>query len=176
MPFSSDSQIVVEQVSDRNWILLDRLLYEGKDEWFGVPVGYVTDFASVPRITSWLIPTYGDYTPAAILHDYLLTDELPHGYVTSRDIDGIFRRVLRELGVPFTRRWMMWLGVRWGAMFNGKRRGGILPDVPKMLLLSLLFLPIILPGVVGVSISLVLNLMLETATSGHSDTKGIWKT
>jgi hypothetical protein len=36
-----------------------------------VPVGFVTDFASIPRIFWSLLPPDGSYTYAAILHDYL---------------------------------------------------------------------------------------------------------
>lgn len=176
MPFHPDSRVIVEQISDKNWCLVEPLTYKGKSEVFTAPAEYVTDFASVPRITSWLIPTYGNYTPAAILHDVLLTDYLASGLVSSRDTDGLFRRILRELGVPFTRRWLMWTGVRWGAAFNGKRRDGIARDLPLMLLLSLLCLPVVLPGVVGVSLSLVLNWIIEAVTSGKAESKGIWKT
>ena len=63
----------------------------------------------------WLIPRYGVYTKAAILHDYLC-ERHP---VSRRDADGIFRRALRELGVSVLRRWMMWAAVRAGGHWSG---------------------------------------------------------
>ena len=36
-----------------------------------VPQGFITDFASIPRPLWWLLPRWGKYGPAAILHDYL---------------------------------------------------------------------------------------------------------
>jgi hypothetical protein len=36
-----------------------------------VPIGFVTDFASIPRIFWSILPPDGKYTYPAILHDYL---------------------------------------------------------------------------------------------------------
>jgi Protein of unknown function (DUF1353) len=129
VPFAEDDEYggrtVAELLDDRNWKLLRPLRYTGnRGDSFTVPAGYVTDFASVPRVAVWLIPRFGRYTRAAILHDWLLTDALPAGLVTSVDTDGIFRAVLRELGTPPVKRWLMWTGVRWGAAFNRRRRAG----------------------------------------------------
>jgi hypothetical protein len=157
MPFADHSRVVVEQVSDNTFCLQEPLIYHGHYETFTVPAGYVTDFASVPRPLVWLIPTYGKYTQAAILHDYLITDAQPARLITSVDTDGMFRRVMRELGVPFARRWLMWCGVRWGAIFNPRRREGSLRTLPKVALVSLLALPIVLPGVLGVAVSLLIS-------------------
>lgn len=164
MPFADHSRVVVEQVSDNTFCLHEPLIYHGHYETFTVPAGYVTDFASVPRPLVWLIPTYGKYTQAAILHDYLITDAQPARLITSNDTDGVFRLVMQELGVPFSRRWLMWCGVRLGAIGNPRRRKGSLSTLPKVLLISLLALPFILTGVVGVSISLLLG-MLTNATA-----------
>lgn len=35
------------------------------------PEPFTTDLASAPRILTWLLPGYGKYTKAAVLHDYL---------------------------------------------------------------------------------------------------------
>jgi hypothetical protein len=60
------------------------------------PAGFRTDLATVPRVVTWLIPRFGVYTLAAILHDWLCTEGIRSGAVTSREADGIFRRVMRE--------------------------------------------------------------------------------
>jgi hypothetical protein len=83
-----------------------------------VPVHKRTDFASVPRAFVWFIPRYGRYTKAAILHDYLCSVAVPAGRIGRIDADGIFRQAMRELGVPFLRRWIMWAAVRLGALTN----------------------------------------------------------
>lgn len=136
MPFRPDSKVLVEALDAVRWRTAETLVYEGGEgDVFTVPSGYVTDFATVPRVAVWLIPRFGNYTRAAILHDWLLTDALPAGMVSARDADGIFRRVLRELGVPPSRRFVMWLGVRLGSLFSRdpKRRVDWLADAPRVL-------------------------------------------
>jgi hypothetical protein len=79
-----------------------------------VPAGFVTDFASVPGLFTWLVPRYGRFTKAAILHDFLCGEAKEGRFIRSQ-ADGIFRRVMRELGVGFIRRWVMWAAVRLGS-------------------------------------------------------------
>jgi hypothetical protein len=87
-------------------------------------VGMETDFASVPRVFVWFLPQYGRYTKAAVLHDYLWRDAVPAGQLTLAEADGISRRAMWELGVPFLRHWMMWGAVRIGALIKpGGRQG-----------------------------------------------------
>jgi Protein of unknown function (DUF1353) len=113
-PFTG--RVVVRQVDEdpefKRWELQEPLCYRGqRDEWT-VPAGFCTDFASVPRVVTWLIPRYGRYTKAAIVHDFLCGVEVPLGRMSRADADGVFRRALRELGVAFLRRWLMWAAVR----------------------------------------------------------------
>lgn len=121
MPFLSDHFTVCSDHPE-SWRLIDELIYEGKYELFRIPSGFSTDFASVPRAFTWLIPRYGTYTRAAILHDYLCARERV-GLFTSADADGIFRRVLRELGVSLPRRWLMWAAVRTRSHMRGATGG-----------------------------------------------------
>ncbi len=69
--FDEPTVVDVEQVNDVEWRLLTKIGYTGKTQRFEVPVGSNTDFASVPRMFVWLLPRYGRYTKAAILHDHL---------------------------------------------------------------------------------------------------------
>ena len=133
----------VRMVDETTWELERDLIYEGKDDYFLVPKETTTDFASVPRPFWWLIPRYGRYTEAAVLHDYLCN--LANDDKFSRcDADGIFRRVLRELGVGYVRRRLMWAAVRWG--------GGVLgcgwPEFFSVLLITVLALPLLVPAVI----------------------------
>lgn len=114
MPFVGDGALVVEQVGESDWELRRTLRYEGRHECFVVPEGSRTDFASVPRPLVWLIPRYGRYTRAAVLHDHLWRT----GATSKADADGIFRRALRELGTSVARRWLMWAAVRTASTFS----------------------------------------------------------
>lgn len=106
---------VVEELDAKFWRLAEPLVYQGAVQTFTVPVDFRTDFASVPRAVVWLIPRYGAYTRAAILHDYLCRT----GVVGRADADGLFRRCLREFDVSVPRRWMMWAAVRLGSRWEG---------------------------------------------------------
>jgi hypothetical protein len=53
-----------------------------------------------------------------VLHDWLC-GLARHGLMSRRDADGVLRRVLRELDVPWLRRWMIWAAVRIGGAFSG---------------------------------------------------------
>lgn len=75
---------------------------------FTVPAGFVTDFASIPRLPGVFL-IFGDTAhEAAALHDYLYaTGKVP------RDVaDKIFLEAMRDTGVAWWRRILMYLGVR----------------------------------------------------------------
>lgn len=132
-------RVIVEQITDVTWRTQFPIRHVGAEgDVFDVPEGYLTDFASVPRVATPLIPRYGRWTLPAILHDRLLTDYLASGAVTSVEADGLFRRALREQGVPPVKRWLMWTGVRWGAAFNKTRRAGWWQTAPAVLGISAL--------------------------------------
>ncbi|SNR38803.1 DUF1353 domain-containing protein [Blastococcus mobilis] len=125
--------LIVRHQDDRHWILDARLPYDGRTQEFIVPAGFTTDFASVPRPLFSVIPhTTG--VLAAVLHDWFCVG-LAEGWcpVSAVDADRIFRRVLRECGVPFVTRWLMFVGVRWGALLNPHRRAGWWRDAPVVL-------------------------------------------
>ena len=160
MPFEAGS-LTVRRVDANTWSVVDPLVYRGRDERFVVPAGFRTDFATVPRLVVWLVPRFGAYTLAAILHDWLCSDGIRSGAVTSREADGIFRRVMRESGVPVLRRWLMWAGVRWGALTSELRRPGWLFSAPGVIAISLLAAPLVVPPAVVIAPGLLLFALAE---------------
>jgi hypothetical protein len=148
------TDLKVGEVDSRDWRLLSDLVFKTKDVEYRVPEGYVTDFASVPRATAWLYPRTGLHSKAAVLHDWLITHMLPTGYITSTHVDWMFYQAMKASGVSFPRRWVMWAGVRLGAIGNPKRRRGSLRTLPRLLLVLLLSAPVVVPP------SLVVQIML----------------
>lgn len=73
-----------------------------------VPVGFITDLASVPRIFWSLLPPNGKYAKAAIIHDYLYDNALR----TKEQADLIFLDAMAVLGVPKWKRWLMYQSVK----------------------------------------------------------------
>lgn len=139
-----DSELSIRAVGPRTWSLTSPLIWTGREgQTFTVPIGFVTDFASVPRFLRWLVEPYGPYTRAAVLHDWLLvelagwsrrhlgnvviapmdgSDDAPPA--RSRDCDGIFRAAMADLGTPGVLRWSMWAAVRLASCFNADRAYG----------------------------------------------------
>lgn len=161
--------LTVLRVDDRHWRLVEPLVYDGRDDTIVVPAGHVTDFASVPRSLQWLAPSTGKYTLAAVLHDFLcdhvvggravlprvtgwagLPNEIE---ITAREVDGLFRRVMREQGVGVVQRWLLWSGVRIGAIRNPHRRPGTLRDVPALLASAVVAAPFVLPPLVFIGLA-----------------------
>ncbi len=78
-----------------------------------VPAGFITDFASVPKAFWSIIPPYGKYTKAAVLHDFLYSRG-PQGLTrTRKEADQIFLQAMKVLGVNPVKREIMYNAVRW---------------------------------------------------------------
>jgi hypothetical protein len=121
---------------------------------------YRTDLASIPRCLHWLLPPSGPYEAAAIRHDKrcdALNARRP--LVDSRTTDRAFRQDLRDLGMGPIRRWMMWLGVRLGALVSPTRRPGIAADLPLMALLVVANLWVVAPTLICTLAVAVLDLI-----------------
>lgn len=90
-----------------------------------VPVGFETDFASIPWGLYNLFPPMGPWSRPAIVHDFLYwtrgscfldgrvyrTREAAY---TRAEADGIFREAMEVVGVPAWRREVMYRAVRLG--------------------------------------------------------------
>jgi hypothetical protein len=157
MPFIN-GKVKVEELDHGRWKLLEELEYKGARDTFKVPEGFVTDFASVPGAFTWLVPRYGRFTKAAILHDFLC-DEARGGRFIRSQADGIFRRVMHELGVGFLLRWITWAAVRLGSGW-----GVFQPTLWQFLLVVLIAAPtvafILVPTVV-ILVALVVFWVIE---------------
>lgn len=149
------SDVVVRQVDEVNFDIVEPLEYSGNTDRFTVPEGFRTDFASVPRAFVWLMPRYGTYTPAAILHDHLVAERL----VSRRDADGLFRRAMRELGVSLPRRWGMWAAVRSASLMSGATPG----EWAQFLLVAVLWVPFVAVPAVVVQVWLFAFWLIEGA-------------
>jgi hypothetical protein len=68
------SKLIVSQVSDGIWMVERSFRFfmgEDIDNFVTVPKGFITDFASVPRILWPILPPSGQYAQAACVHDKL---------------------------------------------------------------------------------------------------------
>lgn len=83
-----------------------------------VPAGFITDFASVPRIFWSILPPFGRYTKSAVLHDFLC-EEWKKGKNTRKKADSIFLESMKAVGVKRLTRVLLYLGVRIYAILKG---------------------------------------------------------
>jgi len=86
-----------------------------------VPVGFVTDFASTPRLVWWLIPPEDyHYTRGAVVHDWIYNQHLYQKAVC----DLVFLEAMTALQTPKWKRTVMYLAVKWfgASAYNNERK------------------------------------------------------
>lgn len=106
----------VRHHSPDKWELLSPLVVVAKDKLVRVPPGFVTDFASVPRIPLAFMLFGNVGHRSATVHDYLYQT----GQVTREEADAIFKELLAEEGAGSLRANLMHLGVRLGGASHYK--------------------------------------------------------
>jgi hypothetical protein len=109
---SFTAPLTVTKIDARLWVTERAFRYyvghENSADYIDVPEGTLTDFASVPRIFWSIIPPDGQYTQAAVLHDYLYrTHER-----SRKESDEIFLEAMKVLAVPSWKRQIMFWAVR----------------------------------------------------------------
>jgi hypothetical protein len=74
-----------------------------------------TDLASVPTFLGWFARRHGRHTPAALLHDQLITSDpsaLPaNQQMPDAQADLLFRQALAACDVALVKSWVLWTGV-----------------------------------------------------------------
>jgi hypothetical protein len=73
-----------------------------------VPAGFVTDFASTPRAIWAVLPPFGTYQLAAVVHDFLYWDQ----GCTREQADALLRVAMEESKVGPAKRDVIWEAVR----------------------------------------------------------------
>jgi len=101
-------------IRERPYELLRPLRYFSEEvaKVIEAPQGYRTDFASVPRIFWRIIPPFGRYHRAAVIHDYLCELAGSTG-VDSKTAAKIFHEAMLIAGVNRVKASTMYYMVRW---------------------------------------------------------------
>ena len=113
----------VEDVDGRNWRLIRAVAYKtDAGETVEIPVAFVTDFASIPRIFWPILPPAGDagdpYDLAAVPHDRLYSHRKirradgTERAITRAEADALFHEILLYVGVTRWKAWVMYHAVR----------------------------------------------------------------
>ena len=106
----------------RNWRVESPFAYAcaGGQVHFTVPTGFRTDLASIPRLFWNILPPFGKYTEAAVLHDWLYRTHL----VSRPQADALLLEAMTLCRVPAWQRVVIYGAVRlfgWSAWHNEKR-------------------------------------------------------
>lgn len=120
----------LEYIDGRSWRITEEFDYltdyPDPNSAIRVPKGFVTDFASIPKVFWSIWAPTGPYGKAAVVHDYLYVvggkvpccadccvDKCPIPRIfTKEQADRIFRDAMEVLGVKNPQRWIMWQAVR----------------------------------------------------------------
>jgi hypothetical protein len=108
----TDILLVSPLADGKTWVIQRPFGYdvgaEGSSDTIDVPVGFRTDFATVPRLLWVVLPKWGKYGNAAVIHDYLYwTQARPR-----EETDLIFFEAMGVLGVRPVVKYAMYWGVR----------------------------------------------------------------
>lgn len=116
-----DVELVAE--GEDAWILRNPFAYHS--EVLGmivtVPPGFVTDFASVPRLPVIYMLTGNTAHRPAVIHDFLYTTSA----CERKQADEVFLEAMEVVGIPAWKRYPMYWGVRafGGSHFKKKEKG-----------------------------------------------------
>lgn len=137
--------LIVEHLSVNplHWKLVTPLYFEegckGSGRWIDVPIGRITDMASVPRFLWSVLPTTGRYARGAAVHDELyklLREGTPHRYAQTRAAcDRVLYQAARACGCNQLTCWTLWIGVRlggWVFQLKAKKPYAIVDTEPPM--------------------------------------------
>lgn len=112
------SALVVTSAGENQWRLIEELNYYMDDGHFiSVPIGFVTDLASIPRPFRNIFSVNGNHREAAVLHDwgYFRQGAVTDGLVLSRsEVDALFLQAMERSGIGLFKRKAMYYAVRLG--------------------------------------------------------------
>lgn len=97
----------------KTWYLRSEFGYDrgakGSGNTIMVPIGFCTDFASIPRPFWAILPKWGKYGNAAVIHDFLYFIQ----DLSRKEADGVLREAMGVLNVVAWQRCSIYHAVRW---------------------------------------------------------------
>jgi Protein of unknown function (DUF1353) len=110
------------------WAVVAPLVWDSPTLHLTIPVGFITDLASIPKVLRNTLDVDGRSRAPAILHDWLYCTQ----HSTRAFADSMLREALGEYGENAATAWVYWAGVRLGGWLpwseRQQRGGGLQPD------------------------------------------------
>ena len=105
------SKLLVKDLMNGKFELVDDYVYQIEEYSIRVPKGFVTDYASIPRIFRPIVLPYGKHSGASVVHDYLYSKGCNLN-IERKKADKIFLEILKEEGVNSILARLMYIAVR----------------------------------------------------------------
>lgn len=123
--FFAAEELDLRWMNGRNWRVITHLFrYPSAPHEVIVPFGFITDFASVPRLLWRILPPVGSYGKAAVLHDFMYragTWAVDGERCSRAQADAVLRAAMVDCNVGWAARWAIYLGVRLGGWLTWLR-------------------------------------------------------
>jgi hypothetical protein len=111
-----EDALELEYIDGKNWKVTADFYYDTDVPCAGgnrikIPAGFITDFASIPKILWNILPPTAGYGKAAVIHDGLYRTM---GLATRKQADDVLMEAMVVLGVDWLTRQAIYWGVRVG--------------------------------------------------------------
>ena len=105
------TKLLVKDLMNGKFELFSDYMYRTREYLIKVPKGFVTDYASIPKLLRGIVLPYGKHSGASVVHDWLYSSNCNLGLSREKS-DKIFLEILKEEKVNFLLRILMYIAVR----------------------------------------------------------------
>lgn len=105
------TKLLVKDLMNGKFELFSDYMYRTREYLIKVPKGFVTDYASIPKLLRGIVLPYGKHSGASVVHDWLYSSNCNLGLSREKS-DKIFLEILKEEKVSFLLRILMYFAVR----------------------------------------------------------------
>ena len=105
------TKLLVKDLMNGKFELFFNYVYRTKEYIIKVPKGFVTDYASIPKLLRVIVLPYGKHSGASVVHDWLYSSNCNLD-ISREKADKIFLEILKEEKVSFLLRALMYFAVR----------------------------------------------------------------
>ena len=105
------TKLLVKDLMNGKFELFSDYVYKTKEYLIKVPKGFVTDYASIPKLLRGIVLPYGKHSGASVVHDWLYSSNCNLDLSREKS-DKIFLEILKEEKVSFLLRILMYFAVR----------------------------------------------------------------
>lgn len=105
------TKLLVKDLMNGKFELFSDYMYRTREYLIKVPKGFVTDYASIPKLLRGIVLPYEKHSGASVVHDWLYSSNCNLGLSREKS-DKIFLEILKEEKVSFLLRILMYFAVR----------------------------------------------------------------